>query len=167
MLPEPLFHNLSPVNPGIVILEYARAIRKGKFHSCKNLVIQYIQVVSCPNILGTLQTQIITLPLQACMVGTGCNSCVTSSASLFTLILWNRVNLDTSDHMTFLHCPSSIFILPSKLKPFFLISLSDKCFFRATQLFSPLSSLHIVHVEMLVHSLLSIAVSSTVDFFTI
>ena len=32
MLPEPLFHNLSPKNPGIVILEYARANREEKIH---------------------------------------------------------------------------------------------------------------------------------------
>ena len=53
MLPEPLFHNLSLVNPCIVILEYAHAIREEKFHSYKNLFIQYIQVVICPNVLGT------------------------------------------------------------------------------------------------------------------
>ena len=46
MCPEPLFHNLSPMNPGIVILEYARAIREEKIHWWKNVVIQYIQVVS-------------------------------------------------------------------------------------------------------------------------
>lgn len=28
MLPEPRFHNLSPMNPGIVTLEYARVIRE-------------------------------------------------------------------------------------------------------------------------------------------
>ncbi len=28
MLPEPLFPNLSLMNPGIVVLEYARAIRE-------------------------------------------------------------------------------------------------------------------------------------------
>ena len=30
MLPEPLVHNLSLMNPGIVILEYAHAIREEK-----------------------------------------------------------------------------------------------------------------------------------------
>lgn len=30
MLPEPLFQNVSPVNPGIVILEYVGAIREEK-----------------------------------------------------------------------------------------------------------------------------------------
>ena len=28
MLPEPLFHNFSPINPSIVIVEYAPAIRE-------------------------------------------------------------------------------------------------------------------------------------------
>ena len=46
MRPEPLFHNLSPMNPGIVILEYARAIRKEEIHWWRNVVIQYIHVVS-------------------------------------------------------------------------------------------------------------------------
>ncbi len=50
--PEPLFHNLSPMNPGIVILKYARAIR-GKIHWWNKLVILYIQVVSWPHSLGT------------------------------------------------------------------------------------------------------------------
>ncbi len=53
MLPEPLFHNLSPMNRGIVILEYARAIREEKIYWWNNLVIQYIQVVSWPHSLGT------------------------------------------------------------------------------------------------------------------
>ncbi len=48
MLPEPLFNNLSPLNPVIVILEYAHAIRKEKMYWWNNLVIQYIQVVSWP-----------------------------------------------------------------------------------------------------------------------
>ena len=46
MLPKPLFYNLSQMNPGIVILEYARAIREEKIHWWYNLVIQYIQEVS-------------------------------------------------------------------------------------------------------------------------
>ena len=49
MLPEPLFHNLSPKNSGIVILEYARANREEKIHWWKHLVILYIQSVSWPN----------------------------------------------------------------------------------------------------------------------
>ena len=50
MLPEPLFHNLSPMNPGIVILEYAHAISEKKNPL---MVIQYIQVVSWPHSSGT------------------------------------------------------------------------------------------------------------------
>lgn len=45
MLPEPLFQNVSLMNPVIVILEYARTIREEKIHWWKNMVIQYIQVV--------------------------------------------------------------------------------------------------------------------------
>jgi len=55
---------------------------------------------------------------------------------------------------------SSIFMLPSKLKPLI-------CgFLKGPQLFSPnpLSSLHIVRVEMLLLSLLNTPVSSTVAF---
>lgn len=53
------------------------------------------------------QPQIIALPPQACTVGTRHDGCITSSASLPTLMhpsLWNRVNLDSSDHMTFFQC---------------------------------------------------------------
>ena len=60
MLPEPLFHNFSPMNSGIVILEYAFATREQKkIHWWNNLVIQYIQVVSLTDQLT--QPQIITL----------------------------------------------------------------------------------------------------------
>ncbi len=53
MLPEPL-SQFEPMNPGIVILEYARAgIREEKMHWWNSLVIQYIQVVSWPYSLGT------------------------------------------------------------------------------------------------------------------
>lgn len=31
-LPEPLFHSVSPLDPGIVILEYARVIREEQIH---------------------------------------------------------------------------------------------------------------------------------------
>ena len=67
------------------------------------------------------QSQIITLAPQACTVSTRHDGCITSSASLLTIILpslWNRVNLDSSDHMTFSHCSNPISMLPSKLKPF-------------------------------------------------
>ncbi len=53
MLPEPLFHKLNPMNSGIVILEYAHAIREEKNNWWNNLVILYIQVVSWPHYLGT------------------------------------------------------------------------------------------------------------------
>lgn len=48
MIPEPLLENLNPMNPGIVMLEYADAIReeKKKINWWKNLVTQYIQVGS-------------------------------------------------------------------------------------------------------------------------
>ncbi len=39
MLPEPLFHKLNPMNSGIVILEYAHAIREEKNNWFNNLVI--------------------------------------------------------------------------------------------------------------------------------
>ncbi len=58
------------------------------------------------------------IPIQSCInfsprscidgrVVTMHDVCFTSSASLLTLMhpsLWNRVNLDSSDHMTFFHC---------------------------------------------------------------
>ncbi len=37
MLPEPLFHNVIPINPGIVILEYTRAVREEQIHWWNNL----------------------------------------------------------------------------------------------------------------------------------
>lgn len=44
MLPEPLFHNLSLKNPGIVTMEYPDH-QGSKKNWWKNLVIQYIQVI--------------------------------------------------------------------------------------------------------------------------
>lgn len=42
MLPEPLFHSLSPVNPGIVILEYVQTIKKeNKSHSSITLSTEH------------------------------------------------------------------------------------------------------------------------------
>lgn len=38
--PEPLFHNLSPMNTGIVRFEYAHAIREKEIHWWNNLAIQ-------------------------------------------------------------------------------------------------------------------------------
>lgn len=43
--------HLNPMNPCIVILEYALAIRKE--NRWNNLVIQFLQVVSCPHSFGT------------------------------------------------------------------------------------------------------------------
>lgn len=42
MLSETLFNQLSLMNIGIAILEYASAIREGKKHWFNDLVIQYI-----------------------------------------------------------------------------------------------------------------------------
>ena len=57
-------------------------------------------------------------------------------------------------------------MLPSKLKPFSLFVSLISGFVKATQLLSPnpLSSLYIVHVEMLLLLLLNIALSPTVVF---
>lgn len=46
MMSHALFHSLSPMKRGVVILEYTRVIGE------KNLLIQYIQVVSWPHFLG-------------------------------------------------------------------------------------------------------------------
>ena len=75
------------------------------------------------------QPQIITLPPQTCVVDTRHDGCITSSASPLTLVhpsLWNRVNLDSSDHMTFFHC-SRVQSLCSlaNWSLFFPISLTD------------------------------------------
>ncbi len=96
--------------------------------------------------------------------------CITSSASLLTLMhpsLWNRVNLDSSDHMTLFQC-SKVQYLCSHANFFRLASLISY-FLKATRLFSPnpLSFLRIVRVEMILLSLLNIAVRSTVVVFTI
>ena len=105
MLPEPLFHNLSPMNPGIVNLEYARAIREEKINS------------------------------------------ITPEQGKSRLIR-------PHDLLPLLQSP--IFMLPSKLKPFFWLASLISGFLKATHLFSPnpLSSL----------SVLNIALSSTVVF---
>ena len=46
MLPEPLAHNLSPMDPGTVILEYGCVIREEEIHFWNNQVVQDVQVVS-------------------------------------------------------------------------------------------------------------------------
>lgn len=50
---SPLFPNLSPMNPGIVILEHAVTSVKIKIHYCNNPLLQYIQVVSWPHSWAT------------------------------------------------------------------------------------------------------------------
>ena len=80
------------------------SLGKRKIHWCKNLLIQYIQVVSWPHFLAhnvteprpeqLKQPQIITLPPQACTVGARHDGSITSSSSLLPLTppsLWNRV----------------------------------------------------------------------------
>ena len=126
MLPKPVFHNLSLMNRGIVILEYDPAIREEQIHWKK--LVSIIRQSAEPRPDQLKQPQIITLPLQACTVGTGHEWCITSSASLLTLIcpsLWNRWNLDSSDLRPLL-LQSPVFMRPSRLKPFFPISLTDK-----------------------------------------
>lgn len=45
-VPEPLFHSLSSMTPGPVILENAGAIREDKkIHRWKNMIIEYIQLI--------------------------------------------------------------------------------------------------------------------------
>ena len=113
------------------------------------------------------QPQMITLPPQTCVVDTRHDGCITSSSSLLTS-LWNRVHLDTSEHMTFSHWAQSL-CAPANWSLCPPISLTDKWFLKVIQLFSPsaLSYLRIVHLEMPLRSLLHIAVGSTVDFFPI
>ena len=59
MLSEPLFENFSPMNGGIVILEYACASREEETHWWKNLVIQYIQVVSWPKLFQKKEKKVL------------------------------------------------------------------------------------------------------------
>jgi len=81
--------------------------------------------------------------------------------------LWNRENLDSSDHMTVFHRSrvQSLCSLANWSLFSWLASLISGLL-RATKLFSPnpLSSLRIVRVEMLLLSLLNIALSYTVVF---
>lgn len=112
MLSEPQFqpvasrHGICPCHQGKEIY---------KWH---NVVIQYIQVVSWPHSLSHNVAEPRPDQLQQPDRSRGrCYDLVaavgrkaldiTSSASLFTLMfpsLWNRVNLDPLDHMTFVHC---------------------------------------------------------------
>lgn len=45
MLPDPLFHNVSSINSGIVILQKACVIREEEIYWWNNLVIQEVQLV--------------------------------------------------------------------------------------------------------------------------
>ena len=80
----------------------------------------------------------------------------------------NRVNLGSSDHMTFFHRSRVQSLCSLAHWSFFFPRLASLIsgFLKAPQLFgsNPLSSLHIVRVEMLLPSLLNTDVTSTVDF---
>ena len=82
--------------------------------------------------------------------------------------LWNRVNLDTSEHLTFLtesnlHALQQIEAFVPRLASLISSSLRvHSCLVPVS-----LSSLRIVRLEMLLHSLLHISVGSTVNFFPI
>lgn len=89
--------NLSPMNPGFVILEYARAIREGKSPLMKKpdkfvdlwcqLTSFFGQVMSLNlDLTNSGDPRIVTLPPQACMIGTRHEGCITSSVSLLTLM---------------------------------------------------------------------------------
>ena len=113
-LSESHFHNSSPINGGIVILDKPMPSGR-KSPLMEKLVIQYIHIVRAVNMFWAdndaeprpdqlNQPQIITLPPQACTAGTRHDGCITSFASLLTLIYPShryRASLDSSDHMTF------------------------------------------------------------------
>ena len=64
------------MNLGIVVLEYARAIREEKIHWWDNLVIQYIQELcwlAVPRPDQLKQPQIITLQFAKGLLQTGSN----------------------------------------------------------------------------------------------
>ena len=92
------------------------------------------------------------------------------SLHLPLFLLWSTITLEQGQsglirpHDLFPLLQSPIFMLPSKLKPFFLIGFAEKCFSFSTALSTnSLSSLHIMQVEMLLLSLLNIAMSA-VDY---
>lgn len=136
---------LSVMNPAIDMLEHARAVMERK----NILVVRCVQVISWPHLLRSSQLQIIAPPPQACAVG----GCITLSASPFTPVhpsLWNRVNLHSSDHMTFFQSPAST---PKQTDIFFFpISLADIYFLRLQGRSVPISRVLflIVRVEMFV-----------------
>lgn len=140
LLSEPLFYNSSPINPDSVILEYARAFGEDKNSIGGTTGSVYsggqLTPFSGPRMLLNLEPNNCSsrrwehCPPQAGPVGTRPDGCIASSASLLTLSrpsLWDRGNLDPSHHVTSVHCSRApIFTPPSKLKPFFLISLTDE-----------------------------------------
>lgn len=137
-----------------------------------NLLIQHVQVVSWPHSLDTMlwnlgftncrNPHIKELPPQAGTGGARHDGCIAASAPLLTLMrpsLWNRENLDSSDHMVFFQSLCSL----ANSSIFSRLASLISGFLQATQLFSPnlLTSLCIVHVEMLLLSLLYTALRST------
>lgn len=64
LLPEPLFHNLSRINPGIVILDRSVPSQKKISIDEINLVIQYIQVVRWPHCIASWYISITTVSFQ-------------------------------------------------------------------------------------------------------
>ena len=112
-----LNHSLSPMNPGIVILEYTHAFTEETnplmekpclsvySRSQLNSFFGHMMFLNL-DLTNWIQPKIIMLPRQARMAGTKHDGCINSSASLLTLMcpsLWNRVNLNSSDHQTFFH----------------------------------------------------------------
>ncbi len=94
------------------------ALPKKKSHS--NILLDRLSARICRGIILISFSNVTTfIPVQSCIYFSP-RSCIddgkvvamydvgiTSSASLLTLMhpsLWNRVNLDSSDHMTFFHC---------------------------------------------------------------
>ena len=75
--------------------------------------------------------------------------------------LWNRVNLDSSDHSTFFHCSTVQYL---SLKPFFWLTSLIIGFLRLHRSLGPIPSV-LFTMGMLLLSLLYTAVSSAVDFY--
>lgn len=148
MLPEPLFHTLSSMDPGVVILEHAHAAWEEKIHWYKTLLsFHYICVVNWPlfwtdNTAEPGQLKQLQITTMACTVDTRHDWCLTSSTSTYPDAAITLV------YSKFTHQTTWPFSIESSLK--------------ATQLFSPnlLSTLRILHVEMILHSLLHIAISA-------
>lgn len=94
VLPVPLFHSLSPMNPDAVTLQYPHCIKEEKLHWWKNLFFFKCWIRSGL----TEATQAYKSAPQACTGGTKHDGCTTLSTSLLTLILssvWNRTHLRT------------------------------------------------------------------------